>query len=93
MLKKWKENREIDSSVVNLLNKEIKEKTNSKESSAKEVFELWEQKQTVKMHRIPIGDVMKIAANVVIVGAIMVFETNHVMNKSVAKFIEPLRLK
>ena len=91
MFEKLKNDQEVKQLVVECLDKEIKTKAADSKVSAKEVYELWEEKQKVKMNLVSMGDVVKIAANVIVVGAIMAFEMSHVLNKNAMKFVQPMK--
>ena len=90
MFEKLKKEKKMKDLVVEKINEEIEQKINAPGTDAREVFELWEKKQAVRMNGLRMSDAAKIAANVIIVGVIIGFEMSHVMNKTATKFIKPL---
>jgi|PlaIllAssembly_1097288.scaffolds.fasta_scaffold195262_3 hypothetical protein len=89
MFERFKKEREIKRLVIDSLNEEIM-KSDEGEDSVETLYSLWEKKQVVKLNGVSAGDVLKVVANVAIVGVIIGFEMSHVMNAKASRFIKTL---
>ena len=91
MFDKFKQGRKIDDLTADALGKAIEEKAKDPNADPKEIFELWQNRKTVKSGGITVDTWAKIAGNVVVMVAIMAFETRYLINRNASKFIQPLK--
>ena len=84
MFEDWKQSRKVKRDVI----KKIDECIDSAEGER--VAELMKKRREVSFNGVDAGDVLKVVANVLVVGVLVGFEMSHIMNQKGSRFIKSL---
>lgn len=94
LFQNFRKTQEVNQAVIDRLDEEILAAANDSRVTTEDLIGLMDARRKVKLNGneqgISPSDILKVVANVAIVGVMVGFEMSHIMNQKGTKFIKPL---